>query len=267
MSLKSKKRLGAFTALLVALALGLFITSRADATPMKATAATVAAPATSTHGVQPDGSLILCINTKSHVYQVLMSGTACKAGFWTVTAGPKGATGAKGATGPTGAKGDAGAKGDDGADAHFTTVKAAALSDATTLDTIGGPIKTGAKAITDSVTLPAGTYSYTLYADLDDTRAADTTDAKVTGAVFLERDLGLAGYDWTNGEALGNTVQTAQLVPGGYIESSANGSGTFTLSEETTVFLGAGGYAADRSSAGSGKVVVHGASATFIRLS
>jgi hypothetical protein len=60
-------------------------------------------------GVQPDGSVIVCLHNKTHIYHSLVTGTKCVTGYTKITmakqglrgwAGPKGDTGARGPAGP-----------------------------------------------------------------------------------------------------------------------------------------------------------------------
>jgi len=224
-------------------------------------------------GVYSNGHYVVCQNSTSLRPHAGAESKACATDFQKVTvniqgpAGPKGATGTQGVQGP---KGDAGAAGADGADASFSVSGLTALSNSTTLDTVGGPIRDGAKQVTNSIDLAPGVYAYNLSVKAVDNRTSEeftNTAQQVQVVAFLEKDLGQPGYDWNGGEALGNTIGTGLLTPNQHdFDGFGSGGGVFTLSETTKVFVGAGGYQVNRGGDSSGKVDVTGVSASFVKL-
>lgn len=148
----------------------------------------------------------------------------------------------------------------------------------TTLTHVGGPIGAtdAATKLTEEVTLEPGTYQYTLYADFSrkaGTGSDNPAGNNTYGTAFLWADLNGDGtYDWKSkpSEALGGTLQTGAVPvdPTGSIEQPANGTGVFTLTEETKVLVGGFAYNSNTSSYGTGTDYFHflGANATFVKL-
>lgn len=150
----------------------------------------------------------------------------------------------------------------------------------TVLTHVGGKVGDPgfATPLTSEVTLPAGTYQYTLYADFSRKAGtgSDNPDGNNTyGTAFLWADVnGDNAYDWKSGEALGGTVQTGPVPvdPTGSIEQPANGTGVFTLTAPTKVQVGGFAYNTNTGSYGTvgqpgeGDFSFLGSTASFIKL-
>ncbi len=146
---------------------------------------------------------------------------------------------------------------------------------AVTLTHVGGRIGDPgfATPLTDEVTLPAGTWQYSFYADGHRANAgADNPTGNETRLTdFLWADMnGDNAYNWQTNEALGDTVQTGPIAvtPTGSIEASATGTGIITLTAPTKVQLGGFGYNSDTGQfgTGTGDFQFLGAHATFVRI-
>jgi hypothetical protein len=150
----------------------------------------------------------------------------------------------------------------------------------TVLTHVGGKIGDPgfATPLTSEVTLPAGTYQYTLYADFSreaGTGSDNPAGNSTYGSAFLWADVdGNTSYDWKTGESLGGTVQTGAVPvdPTGSIEQPANGTGIFTLTTATKVQVGGFAYNTNTGSygttgqPGAGDFSFLGATASFVKL-
>lgn len=261
--------------IVAAIALSVSAVGGADATttgkpPVTPAAAAAALPV----GQYPNGHVVQCVQTATPFTVKGHSGAEskdCPAGNRKLTfvttnpgAGPAGPAGPVGPAGAKGDQGETGPAGPKGEAASFTTAKVLPIAETVTLDQVGGAIRTGARPISTTVTLPAGTWHYDFTASFSDTR---TEGPDATGSAFLWADLDDdATYDWDSSEAIGATVQTGALMLNGAREKDASGSGLITLDGPTQVKVGAGGYMVDNGSAGSGKVKVSLTAASFFRL-
>lgn len=158
------------------------------------------------------------------------------------------------------------------------TTAAPLSADGTVLTHVGGPIKTGVTPITQDVTLPAGTYRVTAYADFSrkaGTGVDNPAGNSTYGTVVVWGDKNGDGlYDWADGEQIAGTAQTGAVpvTPTGSIEQSTSINDIFTLTETTTVRLGGFGYNSNTGSygttgqPGAGDFSFLGAHATFEKL-
>lgn len=275
------KRIVAALAALV-LAGGVLLGAQANATPASSvTAVKTAVTPPSDGGVRAGGKVVMCtrnVDTDRNYQQVPSNGVAkCPAPysetdlvtFQQFTASVLASKGPKGDTGATGPAGVAGPKGDAAPVTTITTLNP--LTDQTYLTNVGGAIRTGAVAVTESKTLPAGTYQVDIYGDFhrNGTGADDAAGNETRGSLFLWTGSTDGTYDWASSptDALGHTYQTGPIAktPTGSDEASAGGSFIVVLTSPTVVRLGAFAYNSNTSAYGTGTQAfgVMGASATF----
>lgn len=213
-------------------------------------------------GVQPDGSVITCLNNKTHIYHSLVTGTKCVTGYTKITMAERGRPGFLGPKGDTGARGPVGATGP----AAVATYGVARISVArgsspasvwatysTSLgspvgDTAGGTFRFTCSAANAPCTISASASSTgtgtTVYPRIDVTRAtldndaetnceyADGVDNDGASATLTSTDTTLklgVGSTQSCGDQQTSTpsaVVSSVSVPSGYYDVA----GTFTFS-------------------------------------